>query len=44
MEIKRVICKKQVSMKDKIAGLYILMSIDTDKLNKILDSKEKNYK
>lgn len=41
MEIKRVICKKQVPMKDKIAGLYILMSIDTDKLNKILDSKEK---
>lgn len=41
MEIKRVICKKPVSMKDKFLGLYILMSIDTDKLNKILNSKEK---
>lgn len=41
MEIKRVICKKPVSMKDKIIGLSILMSIETDKFNKILDSKEK---
>lgn len=42
MEIKRVICKKQVPMKDKMAALAIMANFDVKKLSELTVKKDKS--
>ena len=42
MEIKRVICKKQVPMKDKMSAVAIMASFDDKKLVELAAKKDKS--